>query len=59
MQRTPPTVVGPLSPEHAASELLAYLRRWGYITADYELAVGSASTEPNKPAATHETGIKR
>ena len=59
VQRTPPTVVGPLSPEHAASELLAYLRRWGYITADHELAVGSASTEPNKPAATHETGIKR
>src|SRR5215467_11751557 len=28
-QRTPPTVVGPLSPEEAASELLVYLRRYG------------------------------
>ena len=58
VQRTPPTVVGPLSPEHAASELLAYLRRWGYATADYELAVGPARTEANKRAAIHETGIK-
>jgi len=52
-------VVGPLAPEEAASELLAYLRRWGYVSADYELAVGPARTEPNEPAAIHETGIKR
>jgi electron transfer flavoprotein beta subunit len=58
-QRTPPTVVGPLSPAEAAGELLAYLRRWGYVTADRELGVGPAQTEPNKPAAIHETGIKR
>ena len=31
--RTPPTVVGPLPPDQAASELLAYLRRCGYLTA--------------------------
>ena len=30
-QRTPPTVVGPLSPEEAASELLDHLSRWGYL----------------------------
>ena len=57
VQRTPPAVVGPLSPEEAASELLAYLRRWGYVPADYELAADPARTEPKKPAATHETGI--
>jgi len=33
VQRTPPTVVGPLSPDQAASELLAYLRRYGYLAA--------------------------
>jgi len=59
VQHTPPAVVGPLSPEDAASELLVYLRRWGYVSADYELAAGPARTEPNKPAAIHETGIKR
>jgi electron transfer flavoprotein beta subunit len=59
VQRTPPTVVGPLSPDQAASELLAYLRRWGYVTADYELADRPARTEPKKPAAIHETGIER
>jgi electron transfer flavoprotein beta subunit len=63
VQRTPPTVVGPLSPEEAASELLAYLRRWGYVpadvSADYELAADRAYTEPKKPATIHETGIKR
>jgi electron transfer flavoprotein beta subunit len=62
-QRTPPTVVGPLSPDEAASELLAYLRRWGYAPADvsagYELAARPARTEPKKPVATRETGIKR
>jgi electron transfer flavoprotein beta subunit len=57
-QRTPPTVVGPLTPEQAASELLAYLRRWGYATPDYD-AADQAHTEPKRPAATHETGIKR
>lgn len=31
VQRTPPTVVGPLPPDQAASELLAYLRRYGYL----------------------------
>ena len=31
MERTPPTVVGPLSPEQAADELLGYLRRHGYL----------------------------
>jgi electron transfer flavoprotein beta subunit len=59
VQRTPPAVVGPLSPEEAASELLSYLRRWGYVFADYELAAGPARTEPNEPAAIHETGITR
>jgi electron transfer flavoprotein beta subunit len=33
VQRTPPTVVGPLPPDQAASELLAYLRRHGYLPA--------------------------
>jgi electron transfer flavoprotein beta subunit len=33
VQRTPPTVLGPLPPEEAADELLAYLRRWGYLAA--------------------------
>jgi len=31
--RTPPTVIGPLPPDQAASELLAYLRRCGYLAA--------------------------
>ena len=31
--RTPPTVVGPLPPDQAASELLVYLRRYGYLAA--------------------------
>jgi electron transfer flavoprotein beta subunit len=34
VQRTPPTVIGPLPPDQAASELLAYLRRCGYLTAE-------------------------
>jgi electron transfer flavoprotein beta subunit len=33
VQRTPPTVLGPLPPDQAASELLAYLRRCGYLGA--------------------------
>jgi electron transfer flavoprotein beta subunit len=33
-QRTPPAVIGPLPPDQAASELLAYLRRCGYLAAD-------------------------
>jgi electron transfer flavoprotein beta subunit len=33
VQRTPPTVVGPLPVDQAASELLAYLRRHGYLAA--------------------------
>ena len=57
-QRTPPAVVGPLSPAEAARELLAYLRRWGYVRADDELAADPARTEPKKPAAIHETGIR-
>jgi electron transfer flavoprotein beta subunit len=40
VQRTPPAVVGPLSPAEAASELLSYLRRWGYDSAEYELVAG-------------------
>ena len=52
-------MVGPLSPEEAASELLAYLRRWGYVSADYELPADPARTEPNKPVAINETGIRR
>lgn len=59
VQRTPPAVVGPLAPEAAASELLAYLRRWGYVCADHGLAAQPARTEPNKPAAIRETGIKQ
>ncbi|HUY47867.1 MAG TPA: mycofactocin-associated electron transfer flavoprotein beta subunit [Streptosporangiaceae bacterium] len=31
VERTPPTVLGPLSPEQAADELLGYLRRHGYL----------------------------
>jgi electron transfer flavoprotein beta subunit len=31
VQRTPPAVVGPLSPGQAADELLGYLRRHGYL----------------------------
>lgn len=31
-ERTPPTVVGPLSAAEAADELLAYLQRHGYLT---------------------------
>ena len=31
VERTPPTVVGPLPPEQAADELLGYLRRRGYL----------------------------
>jgi electron transfer flavoprotein beta subunit len=33
VQRTPPTVIGPLPPDQAAGELLAYLRRCGYLGA--------------------------
>ncbi len=36
VERTPPTVVGPLPPEEAAGELLAYLRRWGYVAGSDE-----------------------
>jgi electron transfer flavoprotein beta subunit len=32
-QRTPPAVIGPLPPDQAADELLAYLRRCGYLAA--------------------------
>jgi electron transfer flavoprotein beta subunit len=32
-QRTPPTVIGPLPPDQAADELLAYLHRSGYLAA--------------------------
>ena len=32
-ERTPPTVLGPLSPDQAAGELLGYLRRHGYLAA--------------------------
>jgi len=31
VERTPPTVVGPLAPSQAAEELLGYLRRHGYL----------------------------
>ena len=34
VQRTPPTLIGPLPPEEAASQLLAYLRLRGYLPAD-------------------------
>jgi len=34
VQRTPPTVLGPLEPAQAADELLAYLRRHGYLSPD-------------------------
>ena len=33
IERTPPTVLGPLSPDQAADELLGYLRRHGYLAA--------------------------
>ncbi len=33
VERTPPTVLGPLSPGQAADELLGYLRRRGYLGA--------------------------
>ena len=57
--RTPPAVLGPLSPAEAARKLLVYLRRWGYVFADCELSADPARTEPKKPAAIQETGIKR
>jgi len=59
VQRTPPAVVGPLSPAEAARKLLVYLRQWGYVFADCELPADPARTEPKKPAAIQETGIKR
>jgi electron transfer flavoprotein beta subunit len=31
VERTPPTVIGPLSPDQAAGELLGYLRRHSYL----------------------------
>ena len=34
VERTPPTVLGPLPPDKAAEELLGYLRRHGYIAVD-------------------------
>jgi electron transfer flavoprotein beta subunit len=34
VERTPPTVLGPLPPDQAAEELLGYLRRHGYIAVD-------------------------
>ena len=34
------------APVVAASELLDYLRRWGYVAAGHELAGGPARTEP-------------
>jgi len=34
VQRTPPAVIGPLPPDQAAGELLAYLRRCGYLAAE-------------------------
>lgn len=58
VQRTPPTVVGPLSPEEAAGELLAYLRRWGYVAGD-PIEADQARTEPKEPEAIRETGIMR
>lgn len=33
IERTPPTVLGPLSPSQATDELLGYLRRHGYLPA--------------------------
>jgi electron transfer flavoprotein beta subunit len=33
VERTPPTVLGPLSPDQAADELLGYLHRHGYLVA--------------------------
>jgi electron transfer flavoprotein beta subunit len=56
--RTPPTVVGPLAPAEAAGELLAYLRRWGYVAGD-GTAVGQARSEPKEPEVIHETGTMR
>jgi electron transfer flavoprotein beta subunit len=59
--RTPPTVLGPLSPGQAADELLGYLRRHGYLAENDQ---GSASagpmprTERRKPAAPYEMGLR-
>ena len=33
-QHTPPVVTGPMPPDQAARELLAHLRRWGYLAVD-------------------------
>jgi electron transfer flavoprotein beta subunit len=33
VERTPPTVLGPLSPGQGADELLGYLRRHGFLAA--------------------------
>jgi electron transfer flavoprotein beta subunit len=59
VQRTPPAVIGPLSPAEAVSELLVYLRRWGYVGADYQLHADPVHTEPKKPATIPETGVRR
>ena len=52
VERTPPTVLGPLSPAEAADELLGYLRRHGY------LAPGDARLKgPAAPAPTERAGV--
>jgi electron transfer flavoprotein beta subunit len=33
IERSPPAVLGPLSPDQAADELLGYLRRHGHLPA--------------------------
>ena len=45
-QRTPPTVLGPLSPGQAADELLGYLRRHGYLVAGSAEDGGTAVGHP-------------
>lgn len=58
VQRTPPAVVGPLAPEQAADELLAYLHRWGYVVGD-GITADQVRTEPKEHQAIRETGIMR
>jgi len=57
--RTPPTVLGPLSPGQAADELLGYLRRQGYLAEDRALSrtgrgvSGQATSSDSPVKASH------
>ena len=50
-ERTPPTVLGPLSPGQAADELLGYLRRRGYLAEGGALSRTGALSSRSPPGA--------